>query len=416
MIRQILILIAIVLIIEYYSFIALRTVVRHLNQSLQVSILVIYVVLTLAVFLSIYAFLHWHSGWPSTFLKLSVNFFMCIFLGKILVAATMLLGDVLLAVKWIFSYLLSMTGSSGKMAAEGAHLISRSRFVSQTAWLLGGALTAGLAYGMTNRYRYKIRRVSLSLENLPKGFKGIKIAQISDIHSGSFDDADAVSAGVDAIMREQPDLILFTGDLVNDRAGEIVPYVHIFSQLKAPLGVYSILGNHDYGDYVRWESDEAKKKNLEQLKRYHADMGWRLLTNEHVILQRGQDQLALIGVENWGARAFTKYGNLRKAIREPENSAAPFCILMSHDPSHWDAEVRKDYPDITLTLSGHTHGMQFGIEIPGFKWSPVQYMYRQWAGLYREGTQYLYVNRGYGFIGYQGRLGILPEITMIELT
>jgi hypothetical protein len=415
MIRHILILIAVLLIIEYYSFIALKTVIRHLNQGMQSALLIIYVVLTLAVLVSIYAFLHWHSNWPSTIMKLTVNIFIGIFLGKVLVAAVMLIGDMILAFKWIFSYLGSITAGRSKMPAEVTPLISRSRFISQTALLLGAVLSSGWAYGMTNRYRYKIRRVSLFLENLPKGFKGIKIAQISDIHSGSFDDADAVSAGVDAIMREKPDLILFTGDLVNDRANEITPYLDVFRRLKAPLGVYSILGNHDYGDYVNWESDEAKKKNLEQLKLYHADLGWRLLMNEHVILQRNQEQVALVGVENWGAKAFTKYGNLREAMTGLENSGIPLKILMSHDPSHWDAEVRKDFPDIALTLSGHTHGMQFGIEIPGFKWSPVQYMYKQWAGLYQEGSQYLYVNRGFGFIGYQGRLGILPEISMIEL-
>jgi predicted MPP superfamily phosphohydrolase len=257
--------------------------------------------------------------------------------------------------------------------------------------------------------------VNLSLKDLPDEFKGLRIIQISDIHSGSFDDPDAVKEGVDAIMNEKPDLILFTGDLVNDRAIEIEPYLNVFNQLKAPMGVFSVLGNHDYGDYFRWPSEEDKKLNLEQLKKHHAEMGWRLLVNEHVILERNQKQIALIGIENWGARGFTKYGDMKKAVAGLENSNVPVKILLSHDPSHWKAEVRKDYRDIALTLSGHTHGMQFGIDIPGFKWSPVQYVYKQWAGLYQEENQYLYVNRGFGFIGYQGRLGVLPEITMIVL-
>ncbi|MGV8093002.1 MAG: metallophosphoesterase [Mangrovibacterium sp.] len=413
--KQFLIIAVIFLIIEYYSFIALKTTIRNLNQGFHISFYIAYVILTLGIFLSIYFLFHWRSDpWPSNIMKLTVNFFIGLFLGKVLITTVMMIGDVFVALKWIFNYLISFVGGRSELTKDGAHVISRSQFISQTALLLGGLLASGLAYGMTNRYRYKIRRSRVPLEGLPKAFKGLRIAQISDIHAGSFDDAEAVSAGVNAIMREKPDLILFTGDLVNNLATEILPYIDVFKELKAPLGVYSILGNHDYGDYVHWPSDEAKRNNLGQLKQYHADLGWRLLMNEHVILERDQEKIVLVGVENWGARAFTKYGNLKKAMTGLESALVK--ILMSHDPSHWDAEVRKDYPDIALTLSGHTHGMQFGIEIPGFKWSPVQYMYKQWAGLYQEGHQYLYVNRGYGFIGYQGRLGILPEITILELT
>ena len=413
--RQFLVIVTIFLAIEYYSFIALKTAIRHLNQGLHASFYIVYALLTIGIFLSIYSFFHWRSGaWPSDTLKLTVNFFIGLFLGKLLISVIMLVGDIFLVFKMIFKFLFSFIEGRAAIVKEGSGMASRSQFISQIALILGGLLTSGLAFGMTNRYRYKIRRERVSLKSLPQAFKGLKIAQISDIHSGSFDDAEAVAEGVEAIMREKPDLILFTGDLVNNLATEIVPYLDVFKELNAPLGVYSILGNHDYGDYVQWPSDEAKKNNLEQLKQHHAALGWKLLLNEHVILERGQEKIALIGVENWGARAFTKYGNLKTAALGLESALLK--ILMSHDPSHWDAEVRKDFPDIALTLSGHTHGMQFGIEIPGFKWSPVQYMYKQWAGLYREGHQYLYVNRGYGFIGYQGRLGILPEIAVIELT
>jgi predicted MPP superfamily phosphohydrolase len=223
-----------------------------------------------------------------------------------------------------------------------------------------------------------------------------------------------VMHGVNMIMNEKPDLILFTGDLVNNTSEEMNDYMDVFSKLNAPMGVYSTLGNHDYGDYTHWNSREEKVANLERLKHIHSELGWRLLMNEHVALEKGEDKIALIGVENWSAKAsFKKYGDLKKAY---DGSAPyPFKILMSHDPSHWDAEVRRSYGDIDLMLSGHTHGMQFGIEIPGFKWSPVQYIYKQWAGLYQEGAQKLYVNRGYGFIGYPGRVGILPEITVFEL-
>jgi predicted MPP superfamily phosphohydrolase len=210
-------------------------------------------------------------------------------------------------------------------------------------------------------------------------------------------------------------MILFTGDLVNDRATEMTDYIDVFNQLQAPLGVYSTLGNHDYGDYVRWDSNEAKKENLEQLKQVHKQMGWRLLMNEHVVLEKGNDRIALLGIENWSAKGnFGRHGKMEDAY--PGSEQYPFKILMSHDPSHWDAEVRTKYADIDLTLAGHTHGMQFGLELPGFKWSPVQYMYKQWAGLYEAGNQKLYVNRGYGFLGYPGRVGILPEITVIELS
>jgi uncharacterized protein len=223
-----------------------------------------------------------------------------------------------------------------------------------------------------------------------------------------------VERGIEKLMQLKPDLILFTGDLVNNTADEMNDYIHSFSKLNAPLGVYSVLGNHDYGDYVSWPTKEAKLKNLEDLKQVHAKLGWRLLMNEHVVLEKGEERIAVIGIENWSAKKrFPKYGDLSKAYAGSEE--IPFKILMSHDPSHWEAEVLPKYPDIQLMLAGHTHGMQFGVEIPGMKWSPVQYVYRQWAGLYHGNEQKLYVNRGFGFIGYPGRVGILPEITLFEL-
>jgi predicted MPP superfamily phosphohydrolase len=242
----------------------------------------------------------------------------------------------------------------------------------------------------------------------------LKIVQISDIHSGSLDDHAAVEKGIQKILNLQPDIIFFTGDLVNNSASEMEDKISLFSAIKAPMGVYSIFGNHDYGDYVQWPSAEAKKENLEKLKKVHADLGWKLLLNENIAIEKNGEQIALIGIENWGARAnFSKYGNLKKAYQGAEPH--PFKILLSHDPSHWEAEVCKDFTDIDLMLSGHTHGMQFGVEIPGFRWSPVQYVYRQWGGLYKKSNQHLYVNRGFGFLGYPGRVGILPEITYIEL-
>jgi hypothetical protein len=280
---------------------------------------------------------------------------------------------------------------------------------------VGGSLFTTLIYGFTNKYNYKIWRVPLTFPNLPDAFKGLRIVQISDVHSGSFTNKEGVQKGIQKIMELKPDLILFTGDLVNNKHDEMLPYMDIFSQLKAPLGVYSIFGNHDYGDYVNWGSQDEKRSNVESLKQIHARMGWRLLWDEHVAIEKEGQQIGLIGIQNWSALGnFPKYGSLSKAYAGAEKY--PFKILMSHDPTHWDAEVRPKFSDIDLTLSGHTHGFQFGVEIPGFRWSPVQYVYNQWGGLYKQGSQVIYVNRGFGFIGYPGRVGILPEITLLELS
>jgi predicted MPP superfamily phosphohydrolase len=279
---------------------------------------------------------------------------------------------------------------------------------------MGTALFGTLLYGFSNKYNYQVKKIRLAFTNLPEAFRGLKIVHISDIHSGSFQNKPAVNRGVDMILAQKPDLVLFTGDLVNDRATEMEEYMDVFSRVKAPMGVFSTLGNHDYGDYVSWPSAQAKQNNLEDLKQTHAKLGWRLLMNEHVLLEKDGQQIAVLGIENWSSKArFPKHGKMFEAY--PGTEKIPFKILMSHDPSHWDAEVKPKYPDIDLVLAGHTHGMQFGIENPYFRWSPVKWVYRQWAGLYEEDAQKLYVNRGYGFIGYPGRVGILPEITLIEL-
>jgi len=293
--------------------------------------------------------------------------------------------------------------------------ISRSVFLSWLGLAAGGGLFGSLIYGFSNKYNYQVKRIPLKFPHLPSAFKGMKIVQISDVHSGSFTDKKAVQKGIQKILSLNPDMIVFTGDLVNNKAEEMIPYIDIFSQLKAPMGVYSVLGNHDYGDYVKWENKAQRDQNLDDLKQTHAKMGWKLLLNEHVVLEKDNKQIALLGVENWSAKArFPKYGKLNEAYKGTEN--IPFKILMSHDPSHWEAEVLSRYPDIDLMLSGHTHGMQFGVEIPWLKWSPVQYVYKQWAGIYQHQNQKLYVNRGFGFIGYPGRVGILPEITLLELS
>ncbi|MGC4034686.1 MAG: metallophosphoesterase [Chitinophagaceae bacterium] len=334
-----------------------------------------------------------------------------LFFAKVIASVFFLIDDIRRGIQWIAGKIF-FSNTEGETMQEHTK-INRSVFLSWIGMIAGGGLFGSLVYGFGNKYRYHIRREKLAFDNLPASFKGLKIVQISDIHSGSFTNKEAVLHGVEKVLNEKPDLILFTGDLVNDVADEMKDYMDVFNRLKAPMGVFSTLGNHDYGDYVHWDTPEEKKANLDKLKSIHGELGWRLMMNELVELKRGDDKIALIGIENWGAKArFPKYGDLKKAYEGAD--AYPFKILMSHDPSHWDAQVRPEYPAIDLTLSGHTHGMQFGVEIPGFKWSPVQYIYKQWAGLYEEGKQKLYVNRGYGFIGYPGRVGILPEITVLE--
>lgn len=333
-----------------------------------------------------------------------------LFFAKVIAAVFFLVDDIRRIFQWAAGKLFS--NSAGGEAQQGEK-ISRSVFLSWIGMITGGGLFGTLVYGFGNKYNYQLKKVQLLFENLPASFKGLKVVHISDIHSGSFADKKAVSKGVEKILALKPDLILFTGDLVNNKAEEMHDYMDIFNKLNAPMGVYSTLGNHDYGDYVQWDNTEDKHANLERLKQVHQEMGWRLLLDEHIVLEKNGENIALLGVQNIsGKRNFHSYGDLKKAYTGSESY--PFKILMSHDPSHWDAEVRKEYADIDLMLSGHTHGMQFGVEVPGFKWSPVQYIYKQWAGLYEEEKQKLYVNRGYGFIGYPGRVGLLPEITVLE--
>jgi len=307
-----------------------------------------------------------------------------------------------------------MLPESNPENSNSAWNLDRSAFLSWLGIGVGGSFIATFVYGFTNKYNYQVKNIRLKYDNLPKGFQGLRIAQVSDIHSGSFSNKAAVQHGVEMILQQKPDIILFTGDLVNDHAGEMENYMDVFDKLTAPMGIYSTLGNHDYGDYVQWPSPEAKRQNLENLKQVHKTLGWRLLMNENLPLERNGDVIGLLGIENWSAKAqFPKYGKIDLAYAGSEKY--PFKILMSHDPTHWDAQVRPHHADVDLMLAGHTHGMQFGLETPFFRWSPVQWVYKQWAGLYEEGSQKLYVNRGYGFIGYPGRVGILPEITMIEL-
>jgi predicted MPP superfamily phosphohydrolase len=312
---------------------------------------------------------------------------------------------------WTMGQVASTAGAKFLNTEQG---IPRSAFLNWLGLGVSSTLFFSLLYGFGNKYKYQLVHKKVTIKNLPAAFKGFKIVHISDIHSGSLKEALAVQKGIDLIQKQNPDLILFTGDLVNDRATEMQEWTAVFGQLSAPKGVFSTLGNHDYGDYVQWPTLQAKEANLQALKEVHASMGWKLLMNEHVSIEHAGAQIKLVGIENWGAKArFPKYGQMDKAMLGVDPKEV--IILMSHDPSHWEAQVIAEYPQVDLMLSGHTHGMQFGLENPYFKWSPVQWVYKQWAGLYEQGNQKLYVNRGFGFLGYPGRVGILPEITLLEL-
>lgn len=294
-------------------------------------------------------------------------------------------------------------------------LSSRRLFLSQLALGIAAIPFASLLYGMyQGKYNYKVLKYSLYFEDLPDAFDGYRITQISDIHSGSFDNKKKIEYAVGLINEQESDTILFTGDLVNNLAVEMDPWISVFSKIEAKDGVFSILGNHDYGDYVAWESDKAKSDNVQAVKNVHSKMGWDLLLNEHRFIQKNGQRIALVGVENWGSGGFKKLGDLDLAGKglSPEE----FKILLSHDPSYWQEKIKSDPNNYQLTLSGHTHGMQFGIEIPGwFKWSPIQYRYENWAGIYEEFGRYINVNRGFGYLAYPGRVGIWPEISVIEL-
>ncbi|GAA4333133.1 metallophosphoesterase [Flaviaesturariibacter amylovorans] len=407
-----LIILVLMLLLDWYVFAILKAVTHSASPRTRSVIFGIHWTLSALMVLS-FLFMPAinNSGLPKPFRNALFVTIVGLFFAKLIAGVFFLLDDIRRLFQWAAGRLFFNNTEGGQIQKDAG--ISRSLFLSWLGLAAGGTLFGGLLYGMGNKYAYKVRTVRLQFPNLPAAFRGLKVVQISDVHSGSFTDPAAVQRGIEKINSLGADLILFTGDLVNNIAAEMEPYTNIFSKLKAPMGVYSVLGNHDYGDYHNWERLDDKRANLQRLKDLQAEMGWRLLMNEHVLLERGGEQIALIGIENWGAKArFPKYGKMDQAY--PGTESVPFKILMSHDPSHWDAEVRPKYKDIDLTLSGHTHGMQFGVELPGFRWSPVQYVYEQWAGLYEEGAQKLYVNRGFGFLGYPGRVGILPEITLLE--
>lgn len=396
--------------IDLYFYQGLKTLIAPLSPTIKLIVYMLYVAFVGFTFISFLVYTWLPAGarnplvkyrlLPAWFIKYAAKLFSSIFL---------LLDDITRGVRWVGYKLLHLLTQGGLNDVY----VPRSLWWTQIGMVAAAIPLATLGYGIiSGAHDYRVRRVRIKLPHLPAAFHGLTIGQLSDIHSGSFFNKTAVTGGIDMLLREKPNIVFFTGDLVNDTADEVKEYIPIFRKIKAELGVFSTLGNHDYGDYISWPSLAAKQQNLQALCQAHVELGWRLLNNEHVLLGKGADQLAIMGVENWGTR-FSKHGKL--ALASQGTAHAPVKLLLSHDPSHWDAEVRPQFGDIDVTFSGHTHGFQFGIEIGSFKWSPVQYQYKQWAGLYQEGNQYLYVNRGFGYIGYPGRVGIWPEITIVEL-
>jgi hypothetical protein len=337
-----------------------------------------------------------------------LSLFLAFLITKLFFGLVLLIGDL---VRFFYGIIDHFIRPASR--AEEPFFPSRRKFVSEIAVLVAAVPFTAFMYAMLKgKYDYRVHKLTLEFDDLPDAFDGFTITQISDIHSGSFDHRQAVQRGVDLARAQQSDLFVFTGDLVNNAAWEIEPYIDMFSTLKAPYGQFSILGNHDYGDYIRWNSEEEQAENLRQLKAHHATLGYRLLLDENVVLEKAGQKIALIGVQNWG-RGFIQIGDLDKALKGVDKDA--FKICLSHDPTHWEEKIRYHPTPVQLTLSGHTHGAQFGVETAGWRWSPVQYRYLDWAGLANEKDRYLYVNRGFGFLAFSGRLGIWPEITVITL-
>ncbi|WP_310992968.1 metallophosphoesterase [Aequorivita marina] len=333
--------------------------------------------------------------------------FLTFFVPKLLLIIFMFSEDI---GRFFVGTFMKVAGSS-----DVPFMASRRKFVSTIALGIAAIPFASLLYGMVKgRYNYRVLKYSLEFDDLPDEFDGYTITQLSDIHSGSFDNREKVEYAINLVNEQKSDVIVFTGDLVNNVAEELDDWKQLFSTLKASDGVFSILGNHDYGDYVKWDTKESQALNLQKLKDTQKEMGWDLLLNENRYLHKNDAKIALVGVENWGENGFKKAGDLDKAMEGVSES--DFKVLLSHDPSHWQSVVREDPRNFHLTLSGHTHGMQFGIEIPGIlKWSPIKYRYKYWAGIYKEFGRYINVNRGFGYLGYPGRVGMWPEITVIKL-
>jgi len=404
MILRLIIIGAVLFIIEIYAFQAFRTLIK-LKWVLS-----FYQIISLLLFVFIlYSFTKFDRSVGQTQqTMLTMGLLLIVYLPKIVVTIALLGEDIFRLVAGSVNYLIDNSNKT-------EFLPSRRKFVSQVGLGLAAIPFLSLIYGIfEGKYNYKVIKQAIYFPDLPDAFDGFTITQISDVHSGSFDNPEKINYAIDLVNEQNSDMILFTGDIVNTHAKEMLPWIDTFNRIqKHEYGKYSVLGNHDYGEYVTWKTQTDKEENFDAIKNLYGQIGFKLLLNEHTFIEKGGDKIALVGVENWGHN-FKQAGDLKKASQHLTKE--DFKILMSHDPSHWDHVVQHDEKNFHLTLSGHTHGMQFGIEIPGyFKWSLAQYVYTQWAGLYENLGRYVYVNRGFGFHAYPGRVGIMPEITVIQL-
>lgn len=399
--KNLLITAGIFLFLEIYIYQAIRTLTDNfwIRTGYWVISLIVYAIFA-------YEVTHYQRSDRSMLrAQIMISVFLVFILPKIFIVLFLLIDDIVRT----GGYLVGFAKPSENFFPE------RRKFLSLVGLGMSGVLSALFIDGITfGKYRHKVRRVKVKLPDLPTSFKGYKIIQISDVHSGSFSDPSKLQHAVDLINEQKPDLVLFTGDMVNNVADEFRPFIHLFSQIKAKDGKFAVLGNHDYGDYVTWPSPAAKKENLDTLIRYENQAGFDMLRNEHRIIEKNGEKLYILGVENWGLKPFPQFGKIDHALKGVPESATK--ILMSHDPTHFDHVVKKHPGNIHLTLSGHTHGMQFGLDLKNVKWSPVQYKYPKWADLYESEGKLLYVNRGFGVLGYPGRVGVLPEITLFELS
>ena len=404
----------IILFIDWYFYRALKAFVFKSKPKLRKATLIFYWSLTLGtiIFMGIAVSYYLTETAPPKFARTYI-------MGTVFVIVlSKIVGSILILIDDLYKVTLWTTRKIKKQptTSSDSKKISRKEFLKRSAVITAFLPFTTMMTGMiSTAFNYKVRTAKVKTPGLPKAFNGLRILQISDIHTGSFMDTDPLEKAVELINQQNADVVFFTGDLVNEVAEEALPFIDTLKKIKAPYGVFSILGNHDYGDYFYQPDDvDGKQRNMNLIKKVHSDMNWNLLLNDNARIEKDGEEIVILGVENWGdAGRFQKYGDINQAKKNvPEDS---FKLLLSHDPSHWNAQVTKDHPDIAVTFSGHTHGFQFGIEIPGFKWSPSKYIYKQWAGLYSENDQHIYVNRGLGFIGYPGRVGILPEITIVEL-
>jgi len=400
------------IIMDLYVYMALRKSI--LESKYKVYLNIAYISAVILSYIGFYYLYFYFTSKPLNVTLVSnlfIGFFFSFMAFKLLLILFFLFEDIYRIFDLFFQFIRNIFNSKKETISRPG----RRSFIRSTGLVIAGIPFASMLYGITRgKYDFRVNKVKLAFENLPKAFEGFKIVQISDIHSGSFDNIQAIKDGIALVNEQKPDLILFTGDLVNNDSREIEPFIENFKNLKASNGIYSVLGNHDYGDYKKWNSEEDKLENMNLLYEFQKQMGFKLLNNDSTIIRKGEDSIGIYGVENWGNPPFPQRGDLDMALSG--NGSEQFKILMSHDPTHWDKKVIDHPVHIDLTLSGHTHGMQFGVDIPGFKWSPIKYVYPQWAGLYEMKQQFLYVNRGFGFLGFPGRVGIWPEITLIELS